>query len=131
MSSSSIRFTTQEKLSIAAALAALAAADGAIKAREQDMLEGFVMSGSEGDESSPSVSAAMLILEPVDLGALARMVVEAPKRHEVLRLCVRMALVDGDMADEERALLTQIAEAFELSVVTLTTLVDEFRAQRR
>ncbi len=110
-----ISFGTDEASEIARALAAVAAADGAIRAREASFLDGFAM--------AHSVAGQQHLVTPLDVDRLARHIVGADKRREVLRLCVQMALVDGYYADAERQVVTAIATAFAISADELAALV--------
>ena len=90
-----ISFAPAEAQEIARALAAVAAADGAILQREASVLDEFAM--------SHSVGGITFIPEQLDVDKLARAIRGDAERREVLRLCIRMALADGDYADSEAA----------------------------
>ncbi len=116
---SAISFAPDEAQVIARALAAVAAADGAILSREASFLDSFAM--------SHSVGGMTFIPEPLDVDRLARAIRDADKRREVLRLCIRMAVADGDYADGERRVVAGIAAAFgvgddELQALTAAVL---------
>ncbi len=115
-----ISFSTDEASEIARALAAVAAADGAIRAREASFLDGFAM--------SHSVTGQQHLTTPLDAERLARHIVDPAKRREVLRLCVQMALSDGDYADAERRAVETIAAAFAVPADELDAIVAAARA---
>jgi tellurite resistance protein len=104
---SAITFAREEAQEIARALAAVAAADGAILAREEMLLDEFAVANGVGGHA--------WIAKPLDAGRLARAVTDGDKQREVLRLCLRMALVDGDYAEAERRTIGRIAAAFGIS----------------
>jgi tellurite resistance protein len=108
-------FDTGEAQEIARALAAVAAADGAIVAREESILDGFAM--------AHSVGAHAFLGKPLDAERLARAIQGDEKRREVLRLCVRMALADGEYAAAEAQAIERIADAFAVPRAELATLV--------
>ena len=92
---SAISFAPDEAQEIARALAAVAAADGAIQQREASVLDEFAM--------SHSVGGITFIPEQLDVDKLARAIRGDDERREVLRLCIRMALADGDYAPRRGA----------------------------
>lgn len=110
-----ISFGTDEASEIARALAAVAAADGAIRAREAAFLDGFAM--------SHSVTGQQHLTTPLDAERLARHIVDPHKRREVLRLCIQMALADGDYAEAEQRAIAIIAGAFAISAAELAQIV--------
>jgi uncharacterized membrane protein YebE (DUF533 family) len=89
---------------IARALAAVAAADGAIVAREASQLDEFAV--------AHGVGVQIWIATPIDPAQLARAVSDPGARREVLRLCLRMAIADGTYAAPEQSVLARIAGAF-------------------
>jgi uncharacterized membrane protein YebE (DUF533 family) len=99
-------FTGRAAHEIAHALAAVAAADGAIVAREASQLDEFAVAHGVG------VQIWIAIDTPLDLGRLAHAVPDDAGRHEVLRLCLRMAVADGSYAAPEQTIVTSIAGAF-------------------
>ena len=99
-------FTGQAAHEIAHALAAVAAADGAIVAREASLLDEFAVMHGVG------VQIWIAVDTPLDLDRLARAVPDDAGRHEVLRLCLRMAVADGSYAVPEQTIVTSIAGAF-------------------
>lgn len=98
-----VTFTPAEAQEIVRALAAIAAADGAIKSREEAMLESFAVAHGIGGHGYFST--------PLDEVALARAVSDPDKRREVVRLCVRMALSDNEYAAPEQQLVFRVARA--------------------
>lgn len=110
-----IWFAPDEAQEIARALAAVAAADGAILAREASLLDGFAM--------DHSVAGHSFLATPLDPARLARRILEPAKRREVLRLCIRMARADGEFADAERRVIASIAAAFAVAEAELATLI--------
>ena len=116
-----IVFAPDEAQEIARALAAVAAADGAILGREASFLDAFAMAHSVGGLS--------FIGTAFDIDKLARIIVGPEKRREVLRLCVRMALVDGKYADGEVREIRDIAYALDIGADELQQLTDEVRAE--
>jgi tellurite resistance protein len=119
---SAIPFAPDEAQLIARALAAVAAADGAILSREASFLDAFAM--------AHSVGGMTFIPEPLDVDRLARAIKDADKRREVLRLCVRMATSDGDYADAEKKTVARIAAAFAVDTDDLQRLTDEVLAKK-
>jgi tellurite resistance protein len=111
-----IAFAPDEAQEIARALAAVAAADGAILAREASFLDGFAM--------EHSVAGHSFLATPLDPARLGRRIVDPAKRREVLRLCIQMARADGEFADTERHIIADIAAAFAVSDAELATLVE-------
>src|SRR5438094_9207651 len=98
-----VTFERGEAQAVARALAAVAAADGAIKAREESFLDGFAVANGVG--------AHVWIAVPLDEALLAHVIAGADKRREVLRLCLQMALADLDYAPQEMAMIARIARA--------------------
>jgi tellurite resistance protein len=117
-----ISFGTDEAQAIARALAAVAAADGAILAREASFLDEFAMRHSVGGLS--------FISEALDPARLSRAVRGVDMRLEVLRLCVAMALCDGEYADSEARIIGTIATAFGVGADELALLVEAARPRR-
>jgi tellurite resistance protein len=109
-----VHFAPAEAQEIVRALAAIAAADGAILARETNLLEGFAMQHGIGSH--------IWLAAKLDEPALARTVTEPDKRREVLRLCLEMAHADGEYADTERELIVRIARAFRVGDDELAAL---------
>ena len=101
-----ISFAAEEAQEIARALAAVAAADGAILAREASLLDEFAVANGVGGHA--------WIAKPLDAGRLARAVKDPEHRREVLRLCLRMAVADGEYAEAEQRTIARIATAFEI-----------------
>jgi tellurite resistance protein len=118
---SAISFAPDEAQIIARALAAVAAADGAILSREASFLDAFAM--------AHSVGGMTFIPQPLDVDRLARAIRDADKRREVLRLCVRMGTCDGDYAEAERRVVARIAAAFGVDTDQLQQLTDEILAK--
>jgi tellurite resistance protein len=116
-----ISFAPDEAQQIARALAAIAAADGAILAREASFLDDFAMRHSVGGLS--------FISEPLDPARLARIIRGVDMRLDVLRLCVLMALCDGDYADSEARLIGSIATAFGVGPDELAAIVEAARSE--
>jgi tellurite resistance protein len=114
-------FATDEAQEVARALAAVAAADGAIQQREASFLDEFAM--------NHSVAGISFIPEPLDVDRLARLIVGADKRREVVRLCLHMALVDGSYADGEVRAIARIAAALDIDDATLARLTEAARAK--
>jgi tellurite resistance protein len=119
---SAISFAPDEAQEIARALASVAAADGAILSREASFLDAFAM--------AHSVGGMTFLPQPLDVARLARAIPGADKRREVLRLCLRMALADGDYADAEAKEVMRIAAAFGVGSDELQQLTDEVRRPR-
>jgi tellurite resistance protein len=114
-----ISFAPGEAQEIARALAAVAAADGAIVTREASFLDAFAMAHSVGGLSFMS--------QPLDVARLARAIPAADKRREVLRLCLQMALCDGVYAEDEMRVVRGIATALGIGSDELQQLTDEVR----
>ncbi|HEX9105508.1 MAG TPA: TerB family tellurite resistance protein, partial [Polyangia bacterium] len=93
----------------------VAAADGAIQQREASMLDEFAM--------SHSVGGMTFIPEALDVDKLARAIRGADERREVLRLCIKMALCDGEYADAEARAISEIAYVFDVPSAELQALV--------
>ncbi|MDB4964813.1 MAG: Tellurite resistance protein TerB [Myxococcales bacterium] len=117
-----ITFAPDEAQEIARALAAVAAADGAILAREASFLDAFAMAHSVGGLS--------FIPATLDVARLARVIAAPDKRREVLRLCVKMALSDGNYADGERRAIVNIATTFGVGADELQQLTEEVRTAK-
>jgi tellurite resistance protein len=115
-----ISFAPDAAQEIARALAAVAAADGAILAREASFLDEFAMRHSVGGLS--------FISEPLDPARLARAIRGVDMRLEVLRLCVAMALCDGEYDDSERRIIGSIATEFGVGADELGAIVEAGRA---
>lgn len=99
--------TQIEAQAVARALAAVAAADGAVLDREVAYLEGF------GVRHGVAVHAH--VADPLDPEALARAVTDPAKRKEVVRLCLEIAVADREYAPAEAILVSTIAAALEVS----------------
>jgi len=115
----SVSFDQAEAQAVARALAAVAAADGAIKAREESFLDGFAMQHGVGGHAWIAV--------PLDELELARAVAGPEKRREVVRLCLRMALADLELAPQELSLIQRVARALAISDDELDELAGEVR----
>jgi tellurite resistance protein len=111
-----IGFAPAEAQEIARALAAIAAADGAIQQREASVLDEFAM--------SHSVGGMTFIPEPLDVDKLARSIRGEEERREVLRLCIGMALCDGDYHPSEARAIGAIATAFDVHSGELQRIFD-------
>ena len=118
-----ITFDPVEAGEVVRALAAVAAADGAVKAREEAFLEGFAM------KHGHNYAAHLWLSQPLDAEALATIIVTPEKRREVLRLCLEMALADREFADSERTMVERIATAFAIPTPDFAALVDAERAR--
>lgn len=110
-------FGIDEAQEVARALAAVAAADGAIQQREASFLDEFAM--------NHSVAGLALIPNALDVDKLARKVTSPEQRREIIRLCLRMALVDGDYADAEARAIARIAAALNVGEEELRRLTAE------
>jgi uncharacterized membrane protein YebE (DUF533 family) len=119
-----ITFDAAEAGEVVRALAAVAAADGAVKAREEQFLEGFAM------RHGHTYAAHLWLSQPLDTTTLAAVIDGADKRREVLRLCLEMALADRDFAEAERQMIERIAVAFAIPAAELDALVESERARR-
>ena len=117
-----ISFAPAEAQEIARALAAIAAADGAIQQREASVLDEFAM--------SHSVGGITFIPEQLDVDKLARAIRGDAERREVLRLCIRMALADGDYHPDEARAIGTIATAFDVPSHELQTIFDSEAGRR-
>ena len=117
---SSVSFDQAEAQVVARALAAVAAADGAIKAREENFLEGFAVTHGVGGHAH--IAAAL------DENALAHAVRDPERRREVLRLCLKMAHADRVYEPREAAVIARIARAFGVSDEELEKLRVEVAA---
>jgi uncharacterized tellurite resistance protein B-like protein len=102
-----VSFDATEAQEVVRALAAVAAADGAILVREELFLEEFAI--------KHGVGAHAWIATPLDEVALARAVSEPDKRREVVALCLEMAHADHAYADSERDMIHRIAAALGIS----------------
>jgi uncharacterized tellurite resistance protein B-like protein len=111
---SAATFEIMEAQEIARALAAVAAADGAIVDREVSYLDGF----AEGY----GVSAHAWFATPLDEVALARAVTTFDKRRQVLRLCVEMALCDQKYTPEEVEVIRRISAALAIGADELAAI---------
>lgn len=101
-------FTPTEVRAIVRALAAVAAADGAVLGREEAFLEGFAMAHGE------LIGTHALLSSPLDdaqLKLLEQVVVDPAKRRQVVLLCLEMAMSDREYAPSEEQLVTRIADA--------------------
>jgi tellurite resistance protein len=117
-----VSFEPEEALEVVRALAAVAAADGAILAREESFLEGFAIPHGIGSHA--------WISSPLDEVSLARAISEPRKRREVLALCLHMAYADGEYAPSERLLIERIATALAIPADVLAELEIAARVQR-
>ncbi len=99
-----VAFTPQEVRAVVRALAAVAAADGAVLGREEAFLEGFAMAHGE------LIGTHALLGQPLDLRLLAEGVADPAKRRQVVLLCLEMAMSDREYAPSEEQMVTQIAE---------------------
>jgi tellurite resistance protein len=108
------QYSAEEATLVLHALAAVAAADGAIRDREEMLLEGFAL---RYRVRVPAPTDAVL-----DEAALAHAFPEHEQRRQVLVLCLEMAHVDGDYHPSERALIERIARAFGISDAELAEL---------
>ena len=113
-------FTPAEVRAVVRALAAVAAADGAVLGREEAFLEGFAMAHGE------LIGTHALLTQPLDVKLLAQAVGDLAKRRQVVLLCLEMAMSDREYAPSEAQLVKQIAEALgigadELDRMTLAT----------
>jgi len=117
-----ILFAPDEAQEVARALAAVAAADGAILPREASFLDEFAM--------AHSVGGMTFLPQALDVQRLARAIRAPEPRRTVLRLCLRMALIDGDYAAAEAREIARIAAAFGVTTDELQILTDDARAGR-
>ena len=111
-----ISFAPAEAQEIARALAAVAAADGTIQQREASVLDEFAM--------THSVGGMTFIPQPLDVDKLARCIRGADERREVLRLCIKMALCDGNYAPEEAQAIGAIAYVFDVPSSEVQAIYD-------
>jgi uncharacterized tellurite resistance protein B-like protein len=117
-----VTFDADEAHQVALALAAVAAADGAMVAREKAFLTSFgYLWGISADTTLPRLDEA----------ALARTVLTAEKRREVVGLCLAMALADRDYAPEESEIIGRIARALGVGDADLVLLTISARQARR
>jgi tellurite resistance protein len=119
---SAISFAPAEAQEIARALAAIAAADGAIQQREASVLDEFAM--------AHSVGGMTFIPEPLDVDKLARAIQGDAERREVVRLCIKMALADGAYHPNEARAIGTIATALDISGRELQELFDSIAGRR-
>jgi tellurite resistance protein len=119
---SPVTFELEEAQEVVRALAAVAAADGAILAREESVLEGFAIAHGIGGH--------VWLGSPLDELALARAVTAPDKRREVLRLCLEMAHSDREYASSEQSLIARIARALGIDDAELRTLTAETKRPR-
>jgi tellurite resistance protein len=117
----SLPFDVLEAQEIVRALAAVAAADGAIVAREVAFLDGFA--------NPYRLNTATWYATPLDEAALARAVTAPERRREVLSLCVQMAICDRRYAPEEVAVIERIAVAFGVAPVEITAITEAATAK--
>jgi len=117
-----ISFSPADAQEIARALAAVAAADGAIQQREASVLDEFAM--------NHSVGGMTFIPQALDVDKLARVIRGEDARREVLRLCIKMALADGEYAPAEARAIGMIATAFDVHSDELQTIFDRVASQR-
>ncbi len=111
---SAIAFGREAAHEIARALAAVAAADGAIVAREASQLDEFAV--------AHGVGVQIWIATPLDPERLAAAVPDPGQRRDALRLCLRMAVADGTYAAPEQAIIARIATAFAIPDAELHAL---------
>jgi tellurite resistance protein len=111
-----ISFAPAEAQEIARALASVAAADGVIVGREASVLDEFAM--------AHSVGGMTFIPEQLDVDKLARAIRGEDERREVLRLCIKMALCDGEYADSEARAIGAIATALDVHSDELQQILD-------
>jgi tellurite resistance protein len=114
-------FEPGEAQEVVRALAAVAAADGAILAREESFLDEFAM--------AHSVAGHAFLATPLDVDRLARAIRDPAKRREVVRLCLRMALADGKYEGAEVRVVEKIAAALAIPPDELTALTDAARTR--
>ena len=119
---SPVLFDATEALEVVRALAAIAAADGAILAREESLLEGFAMRHGIGSH--------VWLTAKLDEHALARTVTDGAKRRAVLELCLQMAHADREYAAVEQELIRRIARAFNVPDEELAALTAAARTAR-
>ncbi len=119
---SAVSFEPEEAQEVVRALAAVAAADGAILSREESFLEGFAVHHGVGGHA--------WIASPLDEVALARAVTDPAKRREVVALCLHMAHADHDYAPSERVLIERIAAALGIPDNVLADLTATARVVR-
>ena len=117
-----IQFEPLEAQEIVRALQAIAAADGAVVDREEQLLDGF--------GTDHGVGAHAHFASPLDEVALARAVTDPGKRREVVALCLKMAHADRDYAARERVLVERIARAFSIGDEELEALTAAARIQK-
>jgi hypothetical protein len=109
-------FDPVEAGEVGRALAAVAAADGALVAREVNFLDSFA--------NEYGVGAHNWVAEALDEGRLARAVTDPAKRRAALDLCVTMAISDRAFTDDERFMIERIARAFAVPDEELASLLD-------
>jgi tellurite resistance protein len=119
---SPVTFEPAEAHEVVRALAAVAAADGAILSREESVLEGFAIAHGIGGH--------VWLAAPLDELALARAVTPPEKRREVVRLCLEMAHSDREYAASEQQMIARIARALEIGEAELRTLTAETKRPR-
>src|SRR4051812_12491274 len=117
-----VQFEPAEAQEVVRALAAIAAADGAILVREETLLEGFAMTHGIGSH--------IWLAAKLDEAALARTVTSPNKRRLVLELCLKMAHADREYAAAERELVTRIARAFNIDDADLEAMTAAARTDR-
>jgi uncharacterized tellurite resistance protein B-like protein len=103
----SLPFDILEAQEIVRALAAVAAADGAVVAREVTFLDGFA--------NAYGIGGHAWFAMPLDEVSLARAVGPVEKRRQVVELCVKMAVCDSKYTAEEVTLIERIASALNVS----------------
>jgi tellurite resistance protein len=119
---SAISFAPAEAQEIARALASVAAADGTIQQREASVLDEFAM--------AHSVGGMTFIPQALDVDKLARAIRGDDERREVLRLCIKMALSDGDYHPAEARAIGTIATAFDVLSDELQLIFDSVAGRR-
>lgn len=117
-----VQFDAAEALEVVRALAAVAAADGAILVREEVLLEGFAIQHGIGSH--------MWLNSPLDEAALATTVIDPEKRREVLRMCLQLAHADKEYAPSEEVLVRRIAHVFGVSDEELARMTASARPAR-
>lgn len=92
-------------------LAYLALADGVVQDDERALLRLF---GPEGDDAALDAWARSLVATPFVVGDLLAVCATPQDRWDSLRFAARMVCLDGEIADEERTALRELADALQL-----------------
>ena len=71
-----------------------------------------------------SVGGITFIPDALDVDKLARAIRGGDERREVLRLCIKMALCDGEYADSEARAIASIAYALDVGSDELQQIFD-------